>query len=366
VASEDPPAGADGSAQIAALHAYMQPKNQSATAKHLSSGFLRKGAGPRKARSSSAVGHDASRSATENATNSREVGHNATNSSLVGYNAAGTKVASLFCFALMQPDSYEVDLLMSLWKSKVGIFACDNFTVFSSGVFELVPSVITESIGSMKCDYGGPFNLALNSDIFVRVWKRVISDGLWKASGWSVKVDPDAVFLAGRLRENVRYSDPEATIYLNNCDQGLHGPIEVIARGGMRAYAAGFSDCETSLSKEFSWAGEDVFLRHCLGMLNINRVDDFRLLSEDHCMWENPLQNGCVSGKVAFHPFKSPDAYFKCLVEANSTGPPAQKDEPDDAAPAPERGGPGKTKDSGKDSGRDHGGRAKEAKEAKE
>lgn len=202
----------------------------------------------------------------------------------------------------------------------LSIFACDEYSVYSSTRRELSPGpparVVTENIGSVRAQYGGPWHLALNSEIFVRVWRRVFEDRLFIGYDWTVKVDPDAVFLPWRLREHVRNADPDAHVYLNNCDQGIHGPLEVISRGAMEVFSHGISDCLPKLEQEFTWAGEDVFLRHCLGMLKVNRVDDFRLLSEKACFWEDPEKNGCVSGKVAFHPFKTPELYKRCLDQA--------------------------------------------------
>merc|ERR1712190_654642 len=76
------------------------------------------------------------------------------------------------------------------------------------------------------------------------------------------------------------------------------------------------------LKHEWGWNGEDVFLRHCLGILKVSRVDNFKLLSEDRCFYENPAKTGCTSGKVSFHPFKSVDAWLKCYDQAihNSGG----------------------------------------------
>jgi len=231
-----------------------------------------------------------------------------------------TKSHPLFCWALMMPHGYEVSLVRTLLNHGAGIFTCEDWTVFSEGHVELSPGppvrIITEDVGSVKCDFGGPWHLALNSEVFIKVWRKVFAEKKYLKAGWTVKVDPDAVVLPDRLRAMMVKSDPDANVYFNNCDQGLHGPIEILARGGMEVFRRGIDKCVKALSHEFDQAGEDVFLRHCLGLLNVSRVDNFHLLSEDRCMWENPVQTGCVSGKVAFHPFKKPETYFKCLQQA--------------------------------------------------
>jgi hypothetical protein len=210
--------------------------------------------------------------------------------------------------------------MRELLKGGQGIFKCDSYTVFSSDDVELSPGppsrIGTENIGSVHCEYGGEFNLALNSDIFVRVWKKVFRDRVYDEHGWTVKVDPDAVFFPDRLLWQVRNSNSSDSIYLNNCDQGLHGPIEVISRGGMRTFEAGIDKCVDDLQHEFTWAGEDVFLRHCLGMLEVNRVDNWAILDEAVCFYGDPVGKGCYSGKVAFHPFKELDSYMNCVQQA--------------------------------------------------
>jgi len=227
---------------------------------------------------------------------------------------------ALFCFSVMMATGYEGPLMRAQLKKGVGIFACERYSVFSSDEVELSAGppakVVTENIGDLHCNFGGPYNLALNSEIFARAWKRVFRDGHYMHAAWTAKDDPDAVFLPSRLRHLVRGADASSVVYLNNCDQGLHGPIEVIALGGMKVFARNVSDCIDALQNEWTWAGEDVFLRHCLGYLGVNRVDDFHLLSEDHCFHKNPAKDGCYSGEVSFHPFKNNDGYFKCLSQA--------------------------------------------------
>jgi hypothetical protein len=225
---------------------------------------------------------------------------------------------TLFCWALMLPSGYERGLMEALAAKDVSIFACDSYAVYSNGRFEVRGGdksrrVETEDVGDLTVEYGGPYNNALNSPIFDRVWRKVRDTGVYKGYDWTVKVDPDAVYLPDRLKDHLKRSDPEAKVYLNDCDQGLHGPIEVISIGGLRVFFDGLDDCKDELEKEWTWAGEDVWARHCWGQLKIDRVDDFKLLSEQVCFYEDPVNLGCTSGKVAFHPFKEEESYFKCL-----------------------------------------------------
>jgi hypothetical protein len=234
-----------------------------------------------------------------------------------------THIPTLYCWALMLPHGYERGLMKHLLAKNQSIFRCDSFQVFSEGEQEVGPGpprVVAEDIGSTKVGWGGPYHNALNSEVFERAWRRVFAASEYLYRDWTVKVDPDTVFLANRLRTHLHKSDPKSIVYLNDCDQGLHGPIEVVSNGGMLKFANGMKKCVAKLRKEWDWAGEDVFLRHCFGVLEINRVDDFKLLSEQVCMWQDPVNKGCITDHVAFHPFKTEDTYFKCLKQAQAKG----------------------------------------------
>lgn len=56
--------------------------------------------------------------------------------------------------------------------------------------------------------------------------------------------------------------------------------------------------------------------RHCFHILALFRINDFNLLSEEACFKEHPVKDGCLSGKVAFHPFKDSDMYTECMHQA--------------------------------------------------
>mmetsp|Transcript_1858 Transcript_1858/g.4440 ORF Transcript_1858/g.4440 Transcript_1858/m.4440 type:complete len:325 (-) Transcript_1858:162-1136(-) len=233
--------------------------------------------------------------------------------------AAGpaASTVSLYCFALVIPTGYEVSLMRSQLKKHAGLFGCNAYTVYSNEIISLSdepPRVSTALLpGSLECPYGGQFHTAMNTEIFVRVWRRVFTDRTFAAQDWTVKVDADAVFLPGRLREHARMQHPGKKIFFNNCGFGLHGPVEVLSQAAVYAYEMGMSRCIDAKVSDWHSEGEDVFLRKCLGLLAVEEVDDFGLLSEQAC-GENP--SPCLSGKVAFHPFKDENAWFTCLAQA--------------------------------------------------
>jgi len=256
--------------------------------------------------------------------------------------------ASLFCFALMVPGSYEVHLMEAQLAQRAGIFGCDASALYSNASVTLRagdafgsdegPFVSSQVLdGSLEVEIGGLYYTALNTDIFVRVWKKVFSGGEFAGHDWTVKVDPDAVLMPARLKQHVvnyeYLQNKHESVFLSNCKDGLHGPVEVLSLGAMREFQGGVDDCVETFEKEFDKFGEDVFLRHCLTHLGVSRLDDYGLLKETHCdpFPDEPMP--CTMGKVAFHPLKTPEDWLQCLAQASQEDAEARPQAP--AAPAP-------------------------------
>merc|ERR1712061_40350 len=112
---------------------------------------------------------------------------------------------SLFCFSLMLPWGYEPSLLRIQLKERMSIFDCDETAVYSNKVIHLGFNVETNVVDkNLHSPIGGEFHTALNTPIFIAVWKQLIKDGRFRYHGWTVKTDPDAVFLPSRLRRVIR------------------------------------------------------------------------------------------------------------------------------------------------------------------
>merc|ERR1740121_2718938 len=102
---------------------------------------------------------------------------------------------------------------------------------------------------------------------------------------------------------------------------GMHGPLEVMSRNAVRAFAVGRSACAAWLAQKCGgpcqW-GEDMYLDQCLQLLRVRREYEQNLLLEDHC---EPPQgwDSCDSpGVVAFHPFKDVGEYKECISKMDS------------------------------------------------
>merc|ERR1719220_2047052 len=112
----------------------------------------------------------------------------------------------------------------------------------------------TRTVASnLTCKKGGEFGTALNTEIFLAVWARVVSDGRFQVHDWTVKVDPDCGFFPDRLRTILlHHAEGPAGVYLNNCKLGLHGPLEVLSRKAVSAWWAGVPKCQQHFNQACS------------------------------------------------------------------------------------------------------------------
>lgn len=227
----------------------------------------------------------------------------------------------------MLPDSYEQTLLFIQHEKGMGLFACDGMAIYSNKLIKVAPGAVTRIVNSdLKCHMGGEFHTAMNTDIFLAVWRKVYSDGQFWAYHWTLKADPDTVFFPSRLYPLLqKYGEMETPhgIYLNNCKYGLHGPIEIFSRKAVQALQTGAQRCKHAFQtrcggKPCAW-GEDMFIDQCLWkVLDVKREDSFKLLLEDHCDPPKDWDDCKDPTTVAFHPFKKAEKYSECVDNAQS------------------------------------------------
>lgn len=227
--------------------------------------------------------------------------------------------ASLFCWSLVIPGSYEPAMIQMQYDHEASIFQCDEMAIYSNQALTVAPGVKSVVVDAdLSCEYGGEFGTALNTDIFMKVWDVVIGGQRHKLHDWTAKVDPDAVFFPIRLRVLVSaYHERPEGVYLNNCDMGLHGPLEVFSRNAVNQWASGMPQCVAHFNELCSgpckW-GEDMFVDQCMDkVLHVHRQFDSRLLVEDHCNPPEGWRRCETSGYVAFHPFKSESEFLTCM-----------------------------------------------------
>lgn len=180
------------------------------------------------------------------------------------------KNASMFCTMLILPYSYEVDLTIMQHQNYYSIFMCEHWQIYSSQPMQLAPRLTTRLVNtSQVAEAAGQWGTALNTEAFVAYWRALILDGDYLKAKWLVKVDPDTVWFPHRLvpllMETEQHHSLEAPgIYLNNCPQGLHGPIEILSQTAFSALAEVSPKCFWSMNNWGNWQwGEDMWLDQC-------------------------------------------------------------------------------------------------------
>lgn len=106
----------------------------------------------------------------------------------------------------------------------------------------------------------------------------------------------------------------DQAVYINNCQWGLHGPIEVFSRRCIATYIAGLPICSNLLYH--AW-GEDIFVDQCMIELGLTRVNEFDVMSEIAC-GDQPAP--CGQTDTTFHPFKNVEKWFACWNFASKYG----------------------------------------------
>lgn len=221
----------------------------------------------------------------------------------------------------MQSDNYELSLLRTQLARGAGIFSCDGWAVYSDKAIWLTPgppvmiNATSLDLSSLKAGAGVQEHI-LNSEIFMTAWRMVVEDGKYLEHQWTVKVDPDAVFLPDRLRTSLHRIAPggNAKLYLLNCNFnfGFYGALEVLSSLAVWAYGRGQDTCKSQLPYQ-DW-GEDLYMKKCLDLLHVNHEKDLSILDDAYC---GAKAGDCSSNAAAFHPYKNPFTYFNCLAQAN-------------------------------------------------
>jgi hypothetical protein len=205
--------------------------------------------------------------------------------------------------------SYEVVLIRAFYPYSVSIFGCNSWVVYSDQKAWLGGTTYSVQSDAPKAKYVG---LWLNVDIFMNAWKRIFKHQEYLKTDWTVKVDPDAVFLPHRLRNHLRPFNG-GMLFFRNCPKfsSMQGPLEVLSRDAVANFARNYNNCVNGIDQ--SHIGEDGFLQKCMEMLGVGSSQDWSLLVDKYCGQEPaPCTNGWAA---AFHPFKDVKLYAKCLNE---------------------------------------------------
>merc|ERR1712079_682100 len=155
------------------------------------------------------------------------------------------------------------DLMRSQFKFKTGIFGCEGWEAFSDGDFCLdeaktqcvtkMPNAEGEFSALTRMDKPEKY---VNAPLFYQVWKALRDHGNYQHHDWTIKVDPQTVFLPQRLRDLVsdktKFKDvqTEQGNYFENCPgvlSGMFGNIEVTNLKAFTVFMTGLEDCKLTL-----------------------------------------------------------------------------------------------------------------------
>jgi len=233
---------------------------------------------------------------------------------------------TLFCWSVMNfKNAEEVRTIKGQVRNRTGIVGCDNFAVLSGRrmylgkghklpngshvkVYSWLNPAHSVPMGDLAA--GDHTNSYKNADIFIGAWNILVSSGgLW-GHNWTVKVDPDAVFFAYRLRAHMKkWTWGTDAMYFKNCNMKgprLYGALEVVNEAAMRKYEALGKGCQNLPWK--GW-GEDEWIDKCMrDVCKAQAKIDYKLVGDHRCMAAE-----CDDiERTAYHDYKTEASYYDC------------------------------------------------------
>merc|ERR1712087_771525 len=170
-----------------------------------------------------------------------------------------------------------------------GIFACDDQLIMSFSKATIANADGKDNVETVVCERVesgiSKDGTSANTLQFMKAWEVVKSDGRYANNDWIVKVDPDAVLLADRLRIHLN-AFQGANTYIRNCNKPMtegtmmFGALEAISKSALDGYYANFDACNDEVPWQ-AW-GEDLFLMRCLEHVGTTPSEDFGII-QDGC-----------------------------------------------------------------------------------
>jgi len=243
---------------------------------------------------------------------------------------------TLFCYEVYMADSgstkknWELSLIRTQLLTHASVFGCEDWEVYADVTTWLSPGppqLMTIKVAAPHIGKRPKQGTWLNAAMFINVWADMATSGKAVAMDWTVKADPDAVWLPSRLRSKLLSQEvTDGGIYISNCKHvkyGFFGPLEVISKTGMTTFLDNLEDCKSSLN----WGkwGEDLFAQRCMDLHGVDNVEDFTLINDAVCdaievqgktkaAEKIILTPDCTKSTPAFHPLLTPEKYFTCLA----------------------------------------------------
>merc|ERR1712227_461895 len=150
--------------------------------------------------------------------------------------------------------SHELELLNIVAAQGKGIFACEQWDVFSD---VSVPIDHTNGYVTIRVeDAYGEFHQLKRKDsgtwvnwgLFYQIWVKIREVGKWQNADYTVKLDADAVFVPQRLRDwlSTKPGDSPHGLYYENCPNvqyGFFGHLEIISKTAVGVLTKYLEDC---------------------------------------------------------------------------------------------------------------------------
>lgn len=207
---------------------------------------------------------------------------------------------TLFCFTVVMPNTFEVALVGAQKKQKLGIFACD-----ASALFQAAASL-----------HGKSIKLIAIPKVFHTIWKEVKEDKQYLDYDWTVKVEPDVVFIPDRLKDHLNKlkAPKKPGIYVKNSHAkwGFIGAVQVYSKEAMNTYFKNHKEC----SKNMVTQSEDVYMMTCLDTAGVRyMLDDMMLNDQQTLSYVMDMKDLSYCGDIrfaAYHPYKDLDTWMQC------------------------------------------------------
>jgi len=265
--------------------------------------------------------------------------------------ASGPKSTSLYCMSVYTKETgtkpnMELALLKAQHQFGASIFGCEAWDVFSdvsvsvgAGYSTVKVEDVYSEFHQVKRKHAGSW---VNWALYYQAWVKVRELGKYQNMGWTVKVDPDAVFIPQRLRDwlHTRRDSPNG-VYFENCKNvtyGFFGSMEVMSITAARVLTANLEECHAKFApcandgcdweEHGSW-GEDLFVQRCMDHHYVDKVETFDITTDGACITDRPAnertnkkwhaQDCSQVLSASVHPFKKPAEYLKCLGEIMQT-----------------------------------------------
>jgi len=263
---------------------------------------------------------------------------------------------SMYCYMFYQvqrgatptlaDNPKELEIIKYQKANGLGVFACDEYKVFSDKVVDM-GGVSTAAV-LISPDFTKYFrkdkpDRYLNTPLFMDMWKQIKADNKYAMYSWTVKADASTVFVPAQLKKRLSvYPDSTTGVYLETCNkvlQGYFGNLEVVSKTGMRRFLEQFEayynnggSCwrwDTQHCKaQWKWGpwGEDLYMQKCMDDAEVQKKEDYTLTDTGTCPGMRPKADkknasyvpSCTDAGakkfIAIHPMRTKQAWIDCYT----------------------------------------------------